>query len=161
QLGAKQCAIDVAAMLERVALPAHALVLEVTESVFRHEHGRVAESLGELKALGVQLVVDDFGTGYSSLEAFAASPFDGLKIDRGFVQDMETNRRHSAIVRTIAAFAEDLGLATTAEGVETAAQGRILAELGCDSAQGYHYCVPLPPAEIEQRLAATAVRETA
>jgi len=161
QLGTKQCAADVAAMLERVSLPAHALALEVTESVFRHERGQVAESLRELKQLGVQLVVDDFGTGYSSLEAFAASPFDGLKIDRGFVHDMETNRRHRAIVRTVAAFAEDLGLAITAEGVETEAQARLLAELGCDSAQGFHYCAPLSAAEIERYLAANMMRETA
>ncbi|HVF34435.1 MAG TPA: GGDEF domain-containing phosphodiesterase, partial [Candidatus Saccharimonadia bacterium] len=156
QLGSKQCATDVAAMLERTGLPANALVLEVTESVFRHEHGQVAESLRDLKGIGVQLVVDDFGTGYSSLEAFAASPFDGLKIDRGFVQDMETNRRHRAIVRTVAAFADDLGLAITAEGVETAAQARLLGELGCDSAQGFHFCAPLPAAALEQRLAESA-----
>ena len=148
-------------MLERTGLPAHALVLEVTESVFRHEHGQVVETLRALKALGVQLVVDDFGTGYSSLEAFAASPFDGLKIDRAFVQDMETNRRHRAIVRTIAAFADDLGLAITAEGVETPAQARLLTELGCDSAQGFHFCVPLPVHEVEERLGLRTLQQIA
>jgi EAL domain-containing protein (putative c-di-GMP-specific phosphodiesterase class I) len=74
---------------------------------------------------------------------------------------METNRRHRAIVRTIAAFADDLGLGITAEGVENAGQYRILRELGCDSAQGHFFCMPMGAVEIERRLALAPVREPA
>ena len=100
------------------------------------------------------------GTGYSSLDSFAASPFDALKVDRGFVHDMETNRRHRAIVRTITAFADDLGLELTAEGVETEVQARLLGELGCVTAQGFLYAPPLPPEQIDTLLAGV-VRERA
>ena len=99
-------------------------------------------------------MVDDFGTGYSSLESFAASPFDALKMDQVFIRDIGSNPRHRAIVRTITGFAEELGLALTAEGIETEEQRAVLAGLGCQFGQGYLFSRPLPPQDFEQLLAA-------
>ena len=104
-----------------------------------------------LKSLGVGLVVDDFGTGYSSLESFAASPFDALKMDQVFIRDIETNHRHRAIVRTMVNLARDLDLSLTAEGVETEGQRQMLAELGCQAAQGYLYSRAVPGDVFAQR----------
>jgi diguanylate cyclase (GGDEF)-like protein/PAS domain S-box-containing protein len=150
-----ECDIDVAIrrVLERTGLDPACLALEVTETVFRAGRSQAEKTLRDIKRLGVSLVVDDFGTGYSSLDSFAAAPFDALKIDRSFVRDMESNRRHRAIVRTISAFAEDLGLALTAEGVETSAQAELLLAMGCSSAQGYLYAPALPADQMEQALA--------
>jgi diguanylate cyclase (GGDEF)-like protein/PAS domain S-box-containing protein len=118
--------------------------LEITETVFRADGGSLRATLAALKAIGIRLVVDDFGTGYSSLVSFSEAAFDGLKVDRGFVQDLESNPRHRAIVRTIAQFALDLGLSLVAEGVETETQAQILRQLGCDLVQGYLIAAALP-----------------
>jgi diguanylate cyclase (GGDEF)-like protein/PAS domain S-box-containing protein len=149
QVSAPSFADDLGDALLRSGIAARHVWLEITETVFRLGRGRSATLLGSLKALGVGLVVDDFGTGYSSLDLFAASPFDGLKVDRAFVADVETNRRHRAIVRTITRFAEDLGLNLTAEGVESAEQANMVRELGCQQAQGFLYSPPLPAEEFE------------
>lgn len=119
------------------------LHLEITETVFRGAPDRLRGTLAALKSLGVGLVVDDFGTGYSSLVSFSEAAFDGLKIDRGFVHDLEHNQRHRAIVRTITQFARDLDLSLVAEGVENESQANLLAQLGCDLVQGFLYAPPL------------------
>jgi EAL domain-containing protein (putative c-di-GMP-specific phosphodiesterase class I) len=138
--------------LRRTGVDPSTLALEITETVFRRGSDEAAQTLHGLKQLGVSLVVDDFGTGYSSLDSFAASPFDALKIDRSFIRDMVTNFRHRAIVRTIAAFAEDMRLDLIAEGVETADQAGLLRDLGCTVAQGFLYAPALPQAEFETLL---------
>jgi EAL domain-containing protein (putative c-di-GMP-specific phosphodiesterase class I) len=137
-------------------LPPASLRLEVTETAFRAGRGQAEERLLSLKALGVGLVVDDFGTGYSSLESFAASPFDALKMDQVFIRDIETNRRHRAIVRTITGFADELGLALTAEGIETEGQRALLQSVGCQFGQGYLFSRALPAEQFEQKLLASA-----
>lgn len=134
-------------MLTRVGLDARSLHLEITESVFRENVNEIRGILGQLGALGVMLHVDDFGTGYSSLNSFSSLQFHGLKIDRTFVQDLEHNDRHRAIVRTILQFAADLKMTTVAEGVENAVQARILQQLGCRLAQGFHFSTALGPAD--------------
>ncbi|MDC8013085.1 PAS domain S-box protein [Tahibacter soli] len=154
QFSERDVASGVGDVLARTGLAPSALALEVTETVFRTGRSKAETILREVKALGVSLVVDDFGTGYSSLDSFASSPFDALKIDRGFVRDMESNRRHRAIVRTIAAFAEDLGLALTAEGVETNGQAELLIAMGVDTAQGFLYAPALRAHEMELLLSA-------
>jgi len=136
-------------VLDRSGIAPSCVTLEITETVFRSGRGPATPMLASLKALGVGLAVDDFGTGYSSLDSFASAPFDTLKIDQSFIRDMETNVRHRAIVRTISGFAEDLGLSLTAEGVETAGQARLLAAMGCQSAQGYLYAPALPADQVE------------
>ncbi len=139
-------------VLRRTGVDPSTLALEITETVFRRGSDEAAQTLHGLKQLGVSLVVDDFGTGYSSLDSFAASPFDALKIDRSFIRDMVTNFRHRAIVRTIAAFAEDMRLDLIAEGVETAEQAGLLRDLGCTVAQGFLYAPALPQGEFETLL---------
>lgn len=143
---------QLAQLLAKVGLDPAQVGLEVTETVFRSGRGHAEAVLNSLKRLGVELVVDDFGTGYSSLDSFASSPFDALKIDRSFIRDMETNPRHRAIVRTVIGFADDLGLALTAEGVETVAQAGMLRELGCSQGQGFLYAPALPADAFEALL---------
>jgi diguanylate cyclase (GGDEF)-like protein/PAS domain S-box-containing protein len=147
---------EVFRLLQKHDLPPACLRLEVTETAFRAGRGQAEQRLLSLKALGVGLVVDDFGTGYSSLESFAASPFDALKMDQVFIRDVHTNPRHRAIVRTITAFADELGLALTAEGIETVEQRDLLRSLGCQFGQGFLYSRALPPEEFEQKLLGTA-----
>jgi len=140
------------AVLRRTGIDPSCLSLEITETIFRGGRDQAQARLGELKELGVSLVVDDFGTGYSSLDSFATASFDALKVDRSFISDMATNFRHRAIVRTITGFAEDLGLRLIAEGVETAEQAALLRDLGCTSAQGYLYAPALPVESLERVL---------
>ena len=143
---------EVFSLLQSHGFPPACLRLEVTETAFRSGRGQAEQRLLALKALGVGLVVDDFGTGYSSLESFAASPFDALKMDQVFIRDIDRNPRHRAIVRTITGFAEELGLALTAEGIESEAQRRVLVGLGCQFGQGYLFARPLPAEQFEQLL---------
>jgi len=115
------------------------VALEVTETIFRSDRDELQETLIGLKRVGTSLVVDDFGTGYSSLESLVASPFDTLKLDRSFVQDLENNPRHRSIVRSISGLARDLELGLIAEGVESPAQAKLLIDVGCTMAQGFLY----------------------
>ncbi len=103
--------------------------------------------LQELKALGVQLCVDDFGTGYSSLSYLRRFPIHMLKIDRSFVSHMEVSDEDLEIVQTIVTLAHNLGLAVTAEGVETAAQFAQLRAMKCEFGQGYFFDRPLDSVE--------------
>jgi diguanylate cyclase (GGDEF)-like protein/PAS domain S-box-containing protein len=126
--------------------------LEITETVFRGNYAETLMILRELKAIGVRLLVDDFGTGYSSLVSFTQAAFDGLKIDRGFIEDLETNDRNRALVKTMCQFATDLSMTVVCEGVERFSQAEILLELGCVLGQGFRYAPALPPAAFGSRL---------
>ena len=118
------------------------LCLEITESVLMEDLDHFAETLDQLKALGVALSVDDFGTGYSSLAYLRRLPADYLKIDKSFVDDLGTSEPAAAIVRTIVDLAHSLGLGVVAEGVETEVQAAELTRLGCDQAQGFLFARP-------------------
>jgi EAL domain-containing protein (putative c-di-GMP-specific phosphodiesterase class I) len=124
------------------------LSFEITESVLMEDVDRSIEVLRRLKDIGVGLAIDDFGTGYSSLSYLERFPVDALKIDRSFVSRLGTPGADGAIVSAVMALGHALGLAVTAEGVETAEQLQILADLGCDSAQGYLFARPIPPTEL-------------
>ena len=120
------------------------LQLEITESR-SVPSGRVAMAvLEELRTMGVGLAIDDFGTGFSSLVQLQRLPVDEIKIDRSFVSAMLSSESDAAIVRSTIDLARNLGLTVTAEGVEDDATRRRLAEMGCDLAQGYELCRPLP-----------------
>ncbi|MEP6483684.1 MAG: PAS domain S-box protein [Rudaea sp.] len=136
----------------RTGVDARDLSLEITETVFRRGRQEAEATLAGLKSLGVSLVVDDFGTGYSSLDSFATSPFDALKVDGSFVRDMVTNVRHRAIVRTIAALAQDLSLVLIAEGVELQDQADVLRDLGYVGAQGFLYAPAVAVEDMERIL---------
>ena len=103
--------------------------------------------LSELKRLGVRLALDDFGTGYSSLSYLKRFPIDIVKIDQGFVADLERDQASHAIVASVVELAHMLGMTVVAEGVETAAQHQLLASLGCDSLPG----LLLRPAHVRRR----------
>lgn len=141
-----------ARVLDDTGIRRECLHLEITESVFREEVGQIRSILKRLSDLGVFLHVDDFGTGYSSLNSFSSLQFHGMKIDRAFVRDLESNKRHRAIVRTMLRLAADLDMQTVAEGVENATQARVLRRLGCRLAQGFHFARALPSEEIVSRL---------
>jgi diguanylate cyclase (GGDEF)-like protein len=132
------------------------LELEITESVALHGQESTVEALRALKALGVRIAIDDFGTGYSSLSYLRRFPIDTLKVDRSFVRDAADSADASAIVRAIIAVGHQLGLRVVAEGIETREQLRLLRLLGCDAAQGYFFCVPVPLEELEGRRHAIA-----
>lgn len=125
-------------------LPAHRLELEVTESIFMRD-GTVAQSvLDQLIALGCKLSLDDFGTGYSSLGYLRKTRFNTIKVDRSFVQGAAQQSRESlAIIRAVVAMADSLDMTTTAEGVESAEEAKMVLDLGCTKIQGYHFGRPM------------------
>jgi diguanylate cyclase (GGDEF)-like protein len=133
----------VAAILEREGLPAQALVLELTESELMTKAAAAAPILEAMRATGVAFSIDDFGTGYSSLSYLAVLPVDEVKIDKSFVFPLGETESARAVVRAIIELGHSLGLRVVAEGVETLKHWRILAELGCDIAQGYYLGRPM------------------
>lgn len=122
--------------LERSALPAHRLELEITESVLADDR-RIIRTLEHISALGVGLALDDFGTGYSSLATLRELPVDRVKIDRSFVRAIHERDDDVAVVRAIVGMAHALDLLVLAEGIEAREQLDLLRDLGCDEMQGY------------------------
>jgi diguanylate cyclase (GGDEF)-like protein/PAS domain S-box-containing protein len=133
----------VARLLEASGISPTMLKLEVTESAVMTDPKRALDSLARLRAIGVEVAIDDFGTGHSSLSYLKQMPIEEIKLDRSFVTDMGTDRNDFTIVRSTIKLAHDLGLRVIAEGVEDQATWDLLAELGCDLAQGYHMSRPL------------------
>jgi diguanylate cyclase (GGDEF)-like protein/PAS domain S-box-containing protein len=136
-------------------LPA-ALKVEVTESALMTDPARALDSLERLRAIGVKVAIDDFGTGHASLSYLKQMPVEEIKLDRLFVRDMRTNKNDYTIVRSTIELAHDLGLRVIAEGVEDQATLDLLADLGCDLAQGYHMSRPVPDGELRLWLAEAA-----
>lgn len=138
---------DVRQVLHETGVAGHHLELEITESAILHAPEEAVRQLQALHAMNVRLAIDDFGTGYSSLAYLKRLPLDRVKIDQGFVRDMLTDPQDEAIVRAVIALGHSLGLEVLAEGVETAAHAARLCELGCESAQGYHFGRPAPASQ--------------
>ncbi|MEZ5354796.1 MAG: EAL domain-containing protein [Bryobacteraceae bacterium] len=136
--------IEVSQALRDSGLEPPCLQLEVTESVLMSDIEGARTIFADLKALGVGLKIDDFGTGYSSLNYLARLPFDWLKIDRSFTQDLCENEQSVELTRTMIGLATGLGMSVVAEGVETAGQAQRLQELGCRFGQGYLFARPMP-----------------
>jgi diguanylate cyclase (GGDEF)-like protein len=134
----------VASALSRHDLPANSLTLEITETTAMNDADASMTVLQALSEMGVDLSIDDFGTGYSSLMYLKRLPANELKIDRGFVRDLENDSDDAAIVSAIVALGQALDLRIVAEGVETSSQRSFLTRLGCDSLQGYLLGYPLP-----------------
>ena len=135
---------SVAKALATHHLPANSLTLEITETTAMNDADASMTVLQELSEMGVDLSIDDFGTGYSSLMYLKRLPANELKIDRGFVRDLERDSDDAAIVSAIVALGQALGLRIVAEGVETDVQQDFLTQLGCNSLQGYLLGHPLP-----------------
>jgi diguanylate cyclase (GGDEF)-like protein len=126
-------------------LPQELRELEVTESIVMENTREVIRRLEDLSARGFSLSLDDFGTGYSSLSYLKRFPLDKLKIDRSFVKDLPDDPEDVAIAQAIVGLARTLSMSVVAEGIETAAQARMLWEMGCQFGQGYYFSKPLPP----------------
>ncbi len=120
------------------------LIFEITENLFLSEFERLAEILEYICLLGVELSIDDYGTGYSSLSRLRRLPVSELKIDRSFIKDMADNMDDEVIVHSTIELAHNLGLSVVAEGVENQSVFNLLAQLGCDTVQGYFVSKPLP-----------------
>ena len=118
-------------------------------------------TLHRLRESGVQIAMDDFGTGYSSLSYLTRFPFDRIKIDRAFVRDLDTRADCIAIVRAVATLGHDLGIAITAEGVETEQQFDALEQAGCTEAQGYLFSRPVSASMVSQLLRRMPVTDVA
>jgi EAL domain-containing protein (putative c-di-GMP-specific phosphodiesterase class I) len=123
--------------LQRYRIPAACIELEITESMLMGDVQQATAVLGELRALGVRLAIDDFGTGYSSLAYLSRFAVDCLKIDRSFIQDVDSDRERALITSAIVTLGHHLGLQVVAEGVETAEQLAFLSANHCDLVQGY------------------------
>ena len=148
----------VRAALRRSGLSPHRLELEVTESVLLHDGAETLRVLHQLRELGVRISMDDFGTGYSSLRYLRSFPFDRIKIDRSFIQDMLTSNESAAIIAAVVALGRRLGISTTAEGVETEQQLARVKAKGCDTVQGFLIGRPVPGPEAARFLHPPAVQ---
>ena len=134
-------------ILRETGVAAKSLELEITEGMMMEDVERANETLTRLKDLGVSIAIDDFGTGYSSLAYLKRFPVQRLKIDQSFVRGLTTDTDDAAIVEAVIQLGHNLRLTVIAEGVETDEQLAALHDLGCDEAQGYLFCRPVPPDE--------------
>jgi EAL domain-containing protein (putative c-di-GMP-specific phosphodiesterase class I) len=142
----------VSAVLATTGLPPAMLEVEITESAVLDDNPETDARIRKLTGLGVRLAIDDFGTGYASLASLRRLQAGTVKIDRSFVQGLSNDRVSSALVGMIIAMARNLNLQTVAEGVETDAQRAMLADYGCDLAQGYLFGRPMPAAELAEAI---------
>ena len=156
---ATRCLLDTAfpdrvlALLTENAAAPDQLTLEITESAVITDPVRAADVLSRLRELGVRLSIDDFGTGYSSMTYLQSMPLSELKIDRQFITALDSSRGNEAIVRAILEMAHALDLEVVAEGVEDEATLTALDAMGCDVAQGFYLCRPVPADELTGWLA--------
>jgi EAL domain-containing protein (putative c-di-GMP-specific phosphodiesterase class I) len=140
----------VSTALTESGMAANRLQLEITESLLMQNTFSTLATLHELRKLGVQIAMDDFGTGYSSLSYLRSFPFDKIKIDRSFIQDLSNGAEPLAIVNAVAGLAKCLNMVSTAEGVETQQQFDALQSIGCTEMQGYLFSKARPASEIGQ-----------
>jgi diguanylate cyclase (GGDEF)-like protein len=147
-----ELANDVERLLETWSVDPGSLKLEITENTIMVDAPRALEVLTRLREIGVGLSIDDFGTGYSSLSYLRKLPVDEIKIDRTFVMNMPQSENDQQIVRSTIDLSRSLGLSVVAEGVETEDIWGLLADLGCDIAQGYYLTRPIPPQELVEWL---------
>ncbi len=137
----------VAAILAETGLSPDRLQLEITETAVMQDADKAKHVLDRMRSIGVEIAIDDFGTGHSSLSCLRSFPFNKIKIDRSFFNDLTTSLESRSILRTIVALAKVLGMSTTAEGIETAEQLDIVRAEGCGEMQGYFFSQPRPIAE--------------
>nr|WP_249158352.1 EAL domain-containing protein [Bradyrhizobium jicamae] len=154
QLHTGDLARSVADVLAATGLTPALLELEVTEDILLVDEKRVLDTFQRIQDLGVRVVFDDFGTGYASLSYLKKFPLDGLKIDRSFVLDVLTDPDDAAIVSSTIGLSKQLGLSVIAEGIENRATADLLATMGCEEGQGYHFGRPMPVGELERQFLA-------
>jgi diguanylate cyclase (GGDEF)-like protein/PAS domain S-box-containing protein len=154
-------ALKIAQALAASGLPARRLELEITEAVLIRDDETALAILHQLRALGVRIALDDFGTGYSSLSYLQRFPFDKIKIDRCFVNDITISGGSASIVQAVVNIAAVRDMTTTAEGVETEAQRAMLHTLGCSEMQGYLFSPARPASELRTLFAARSADHVA
>jgi EAL domain-containing protein (putative c-di-GMP-specific phosphodiesterase class I) len=133
---------------EQAGLPQAQLVVEITESLFMEDHALVMAELERLRTAGIRVSLDDFGTGFSSLALLRTLPLDELKIDKSFVDHVETDVNTRKLVQSVVAIGKNHGMGVVAEGVERRSQFDLLCRDGCDAFQGYLFAPPLMPEEL-------------
>jgi diguanylate cyclase (GGDEF)-like protein/PAS domain S-box-containing protein len=138
--------------LSASGLPPEQLELEITEGVLMSGHEYIDEALERLYNLGINIVLDDFGTGYSSLSFLRSYPFDVVKIDRSFIQDLVADPSDRELVNASIAMAHGLGLRVVAEGVEEVEQLNHLKRISCDTVQGFYFSHPVPADKVPELL---------
>lgn len=141
--------------LKRYSLEASRLHVEVTETALMLDKHSAKETLDSLRNIGIKVWLDDFGTGYSSLGYLREFNIDGLKIDRSFVSDIDTDSNDRSLCSAIISMAHQLGIKVVAEGIETTTQSSFLSDAKCDYGQGYLFAKPMPARELEQKLRGT------
>ncbi|AMO72693.1 putative bifunctional diguanylate cyclase/phosphodiesterase [Sphingorhabdus sp. M41] len=139
--------------LASAGVDAHRLELEITETVIMSNNRANFELLNKIHSLGVKIALDDFGTGYSSLNYLRSFPFNKIKIDRCFVEDVDSREDCQAIIRAVTGLASSLGMITTAEGIERDGQLLQVKRAGCKQVQGYLFSKPIPASGIAGRIA--------
>jgi EAL domain-containing protein (putative c-di-GMP-specific phosphodiesterase class I) len=142
------------AFMRSIGLPGDAIAVEITEGLLLDTSGFVGETLQAMRESGIHLSLDDFGTGYSSMAYLQKIDIGYIKIDKIFVRNIEHNLANKALCGAIVMMAHGLNIKVIAEGVETAAQVAVLADLGCDYGQGYFFSKPLLPESFEHLLCA-------
>jgi diguanylate cyclase (GGDEF)-like protein len=147
--------------LKESGLPATRLELEITESVMLADSEQTLDALHALRAMGVRISMDDFGTGYSSLSYLRAFPFDKIKIDRSFIEDVGSTDANFEIIKAVIALGRSLGMSTTAEGVETEEQLEAVRAHGCDEIQGFLFSRPLVERDALELITRLSPSETA
>jgi len=140
--------LSVIGALAKSGIAPHRLGIEITEAVLMRDNEKTLATLHQLREVGVRIVMDDFGTGYSSLSYLRSFPFDKIKIDRSFINDLSEKEDACAIVQSVTSLASKLHITTTAEGVETQSQLKKIRALGCTEMQGYLFSPPKPLADI-------------
>jgi EAL domain-containing protein (putative c-di-GMP-specific phosphodiesterase class I) len=161
QLKNPNLALKVIGALAASGLAANRLEVEITEAVLIRDDDTALAILHQLREVGVRIALDDFGTGYSSLSYLQRFPFDKIKIDRCFVNDVAQPGGSASIVEAVVNIATARHMTTTAEGVETEEQKELLRALGCTHMQGYLFSAARPAAEIRQLLKAGRITAAA
>ena len=152
ELSDREVMDEFVAIMRETGINPSRIEIEITETAFIEEADAIADAVEMIKAEGVSISIDDFGTGYSSLHHLRILPFDKIKIDQSFINDMTTNADSKVIIQTVIALGNSLGLPTTAEGIEAVETRNMLRQLGCTIGQGNLFSKPLPHNEIEQFL---------
>jgi diguanylate cyclase (GGDEF)-like protein len=154
-LASTEAILNIVAIIANSGVPASRIDLEITETAVAKDFDQSSKSMQSLKALGVNISLDDFGTGYSSLSYVQRFPIDMIKMDRSFINDVETKPSCRAIIKSVNALCRNLKLICVVEGVETENQVRVLRALGCTAMQGYFFGKPMPADKVLEFLGTT------
>jgi EAL domain-containing protein (putative c-di-GMP-specific phosphodiesterase class I) len=137
-------------LLQDTGVPPEALELEITESTLMGDPQRVINTLRLIRNMGPRFAIDDFGTGYSSFAYLTKFPVSCIKIDKGFVLNIDDDRENAVIVKSIIDLGHNLGLKVVAEGIETASSRQLLRRFHCDEGQGYYFSRPISADEMSK-----------